>query len=285
MNAYDPDTDSGTILENEPPGTQGMQVQVIDGVSNRNDDFLWLESFNLLFTVTSVITFELADNTEFFSIDQQGIITSKVSFDREARESYDVKVVATDGSSSALSRKLIVASQVFRIDIGDKNDHPPKFKQDEYLKTQTRTFSWWKYKRLIATQLRQLNIHYSIESGNTKNSFKIESETAWKTGRITTNQQLDYEEITEYSLRIKAFDGIYSDYATVKINIANINDSPPEFLEDEYLNEILEEFVYHDCILNIGAYDPDIKDRNLPQRIKYKVSKEDQRELLSIDDS
>ena len=263
--------DSGTILENEPPGTQVMQVRAIDGDAT--------PPFNIIF-------FELADNTEFFSIDQQGIITAKVSFDREERESYNVKVVATDGAPSALftTGKHNVATQVFRIDIADKNDHPPKFKQDEYLADRvpedanlnTLVIEVQAIDRDTATA-----IEYSIESGNTNNSFKIESAT----GRITINQPLDYEQITEYQLRIKAFDGIYSDYATVKINIANVNDCPPEFLEDEYRNEILEEKIHSDCIVNIGAYDPDIKDRNLPQHIKYEVSRKDQRELLTISEN
>lgn len=262
--------DSGTILENEPPGTQVMQVRAID--SDATPPF-------------NTISFELADNTEFFSIDQQGIITAKVSFDREERESYNVKVVVTDGAPSALFQtgKPNVATQVFRIDIADKNDHPPKFKQDEYLADRVPEDA---NLNTLVIEVQAIDrdtasaIEYSIESGNSNNSFKIESST----GRITINQQLDYETITEYLLRIKAYDGIYSDYATVKINVANVNDCPPEFLEEEYRNEILEEQLHEDCIVNIGAYDPDIKDRNLPQHIKYEVSKKDQREYLTINE-
>lgn len=263
--------DSGAILENEPPGTQVMQVRALDGDAT--------SPFN-------TITFELADNTEFFSIDQQGIINAKVSFDREERESYNVKIVATDGAPSALftTGKHNVASQVFRIDIADKNDHPPKFKQDEYLADRVpedANLNTLVIEVLAIDRDTAAAIEYSIESGNANDSFKIESST----GRITINQPLDYEEIIEYQLRIKAFDGIYADYATVKINIANVNDCPPEFFEEEYRNEILEEKISQDCIVTIGAYDPDIKDRNLPQRIKYEVSKKDQRELLTIDET
>lgn len=265
--------DSGTILENEPPGTVVMQVRAIDVDAT--------PPYN-------AIAFELADNTEFFSIDQQGIITAKVSFDREIRESYNVKVVATDGAPSALfmTGKHNVASQVFRIEIADKNDHPPKFKQDEYLADRVPEDA---NLNTLVIEVQAIdkdtasNMDFSIESGNINNTFKIESTI--DTGRITINQPLDYEQITEYILRIKVFDGIYSDYATVKINIANVNDCPPEFFEDEYRNEILEEKLHEDCIVNIGAYDPDIKDRNLPQRIKYEVSKKEQREFLTINEN
>lgn len=264
------EVDTGTILENEPPGTQVMQVRAMDGDAT--------PPFN-------TVTFELADNTEFFSIDPiTGLVTALKSFDREEREFYNVKIIATDGAPSALftNGKHNSATQVFRIEIADKNDHPPKFKQDEYLAERVPEDSNLN-SLVIEVQAVDAdtasNIEYSIESGNTGDSFKID-----KTGRITINKNLDYEQITEYSLKIKAFDGIYSDFATVKITIANVNDCPPEFADEEYRSKIDEEKIHEDCIVIMQAYDPDIKDRNLEQHIKYEVSKKEQRELLTIDD-
>lgn len=50
------------------------------------------------------VTYELEDNKEFFDIDPQtGIITTKVKFDRETRDSYNVKVIAKDGAPSSRS--------------------------------------------------------------------------------------------------------------------------------------------------------------------------------------
>lgn len=50
------------------------------------------------------ITYELGDSTDLFEIDpESGIITTKKEFDREAEESYNVKVIAKDGAPSALS--------------------------------------------------------------------------------------------------------------------------------------------------------------------------------------
>lgn len=264
------EVDTGTILENEPPGTQVMQVRAMDNDAT--------PPFN-------AITFELADNTEFFSIDPiTGLVTALKSFDREEREFYNVKIIATDGASSALftNGKHNSATQVFRIEIADKNDHPPKFKSDEYLADRVpedANLNSLVIEVQAVDQDTASNIEYSIESGNTHDSFKID-----KTGRITINKNLDYEQITDYSLKIKAFDGIYSDFATVKITIANVNDCPPEFLDEEYRSKIDEEKIHEDCIVIMQAFDPDIKDRNLDQHIRYEVSKKEQRELLTIDD-
>jgi hypothetical protein len=263
--------DTGTILENEPPGTQVMLVRAIDNDAT--------SPFN-------VVTFELADNTDLFSIDPvTGVVTALTSFDREENEFYNVKIIATDGAPSSLftTGKHNSATQVFRIEIADKNDHPPKFKQDEYLADRVPEDSNLN-SLVIEVQAIDMdtasNIEYSIESGNINESFKID-----KTGRITINKNLDYEEITEYSLKIKAFDGIYSDFATVKINIANVNDEPPVFTDSEYRSIIDEESIHPYCIVIMTAYDPDIKDRNLDQHIRYEVSKSEQRDFLKIDDT
>lgn len=112
---------TGTVLENEAVGTQVMQVQAfdMDGTSANN-----------------IVSFELVDNKEFFKIDEQtGNITTLVKFDREERDTYNVKVIVTDNSPSALYKtgKPNQGQQVFAITIGDKNDHEPKFKHDEYI--------------------------------------------------------------------------------------------------------------------------------------------------------
>lgn len=115
------EVNTGTVLENEPVGTQVMQVRAfdMDGTSANN-----------------IVSFELVDNKEFFQIDEQtGNITTLVSFDREERDTYNVKVIAKDNSPSALYKtgKPNQGQQVFSITIGDKNDHRPKFKHDEYI--------------------------------------------------------------------------------------------------------------------------------------------------------
>lgn len=49
------------------------------------------------------VTYKLADNTEYFSIDEYtGNITTRVTFDRESQDVYNVKVIASDNSPSAL---------------------------------------------------------------------------------------------------------------------------------------------------------------------------------------
>ena len=117
---------------------------------------------------------------------------------------------------------------MFRIEIADKNDNSPHFAQAVY--TASSILENANINALV-TEVKALDadtaspVTYSIISGNTNNSFYIESTT----GKIRVNQQLDYEKITEYSLTVKAFDGLYNDTAQVKIFIENVNDNPPVF--------------------------------------------------------
>lgn len=111
---------TGSVLENEPPGTPVMQVKAIDadGTSAHN-----------------IVSYELADHTDLFQIDNvTGNITTKVKFDREERDFYNVKVIASDNSPSVLFiGKHNMGQQVFRIEIADVNDNSPKFSLDTYI--------------------------------------------------------------------------------------------------------------------------------------------------------
>lgn len=269
---YFTEVTTGSISENEPKGTPVMQVRAfdMDGTSANN-----------------IISFELGDNTEFFTIDPvTGNITALTTFDREERDFYNVKVIATDNSPSSLynTGEPNRGQQVFRIEIADKNDHSPHFQNDEYIAEKLPEDANINF-LVIEVTAEDIDaasqITYTIENGNIGGAFKIESST----GKISVNSPLDYENITEYSLRIKAFDGIYEDLATVKIRIEDVNDNPPIFTQSKYNTTIEEERVLDSCIIQIEAYDPDIKDRSAPQEIKYFIVKVEQQSLLEIDNT
>lgn len=111
---------SGSVLENEDPGTPVMQVRAFDadGTSANNQ-----------------ISYELGDPSDPFAIDSAtGNITTLKMFDREERSFYNIKIIATDNSESALiPGKHNAGQQVFLIEIADKNDNPPHFTQDTYV--------------------------------------------------------------------------------------------------------------------------------------------------------
>ncbi|XP_072152433.1 DE-cadherin isoform X2 [Bemisia tabaci] len=261
---------SGFVLENEPPGTAVMQVRAIDADSSPEHN---------------QVTYKLADNTEYFSIDEYtGNITTRVTFDRESQDVYNVKVIASDNSPSALysTGEPNRGQQVFKIEIADKNDHPPKFTQDFYYAD---AISEDANKNSLVAEVKALDndtasvVSYSIVDGNIDDAFLIEQST----GKIKVANKLDYENIKQYLLKIKAFDGIFEDTCEVRIEIKNVNDNPPVFLPYENKIQIQEELLVPGCITKVEAYDPDIPDREADQNISYFVVKAEQQKLLSID--
>ncbi|XP_054263289.1 DE-cadherin-like [Macrosteles quadrilineatus] len=264
---------SGSVSENEPPGTPVMQVRAIDGDGT---------------SANNQVMYELVDNTDVFTIDPYtGNITTLVTFDREERASYNVKVIAIDNSPSAnkVNGEPNKGQQTFRIEIADKNDHAPKFNKERYVAEAMPEDANINH---LVTQVEaqdkdsESSVTYSIIDGNTGNAFLIEP----KTGKIRVNSPLDYENTTSYTLKVRAFDGVYEDQAYVDIKIENVNDNPPKFLP--YVNNITieEEKMKEGCIMTLKAYDPDIPDRDAPQHIVYNVvNKQDQQNYLTINNN
>lgn len=89
-------------------------------------------------------------------------------------------------------------------------------------------------------------VTYSIIAGNTYDAFSITNYT----GEIRVKNPLDFENITSYSLDVRASDGIFEDFAKVIITILNINDNPPVF-EANYSKTIQEETEYSGCIVKV----------------------------------
>ena len=178
------------------------------------------------------VTYSLANYQDLFTIDSYtGNITTLTTFDREDVDTYTVKVKATDNSPSALYKtgEHNVGEQNFRVEIADKNDNPPKFKQSMYeakgIKEDANINS-------LVTEVQaedadtSTTVTYSIIHGNVDDSFYIENTT----GKIRVKNTLDYETTTQYDLTVRAFDGAFEDTATVKIYIENVNDNKPVFL-------------------------------------------------------
>ncbi|XP_052897559.1 DE-cadherin-like [Anopheles moucheti] len=262
---------SGTIPEDEPPGTAVMKVRAydLDGTSANN-----------------IVSYRFDDeNQHLFHIDNQtGNITSLVKFDREATDSYLLNIIAEDNSPSALYRngQPNSISQLFIIKISDKNDHQPKFVKDHFVAENVPEDENINTVVIEVTAIDQDTaslITYSIIEGNVGDAFKIDENT----GRISVNSHLDYETIRSYQLIVQADDGIFQDNATVSIKIENVNDNPPRFIDLRNVT-IQEETFPPGCIMTIQAFDPDIENRDEPQHIRFSFVKE-QEDLLEIDDT
>lgn len=263
----------GSVLENEIPGTPVMQVQAVDldGTAENN-----------------IVSYELADHKDLFQIDSRtGNITTKAEFDRESNSVFNVKVIAKDNSPSALKKNTNEpnsAEQVFRIVIEDKNDNSPKFTKNIYVANNILE-SIDVNKVVIEVKAEDKDtasaIKYTIIDGNIGDAFSIEEVT----GKIRVKNPLDYETRTSYELKVLADDGKFNDTAIVQINIENVNDMLPVFIDFTKEITIDEETKVEGCLVRVQAYDPDISDRNAPQNIMYYVKPVKGEQYLKVNES
>ena len=96
------------------------------------------------------------------------------------------------------------------------------------------------------------NISYSIVSGNINDTFTINSTSA----ELYLNRVLDREEIMVYSLVLEAVDnGIIqlTGFATLEINVLDVNEFAPQFSESNYTVEIDENEPYGYTVFQVNA--------------------------------
>ncbi|XP_041054608.1 protocadherin Fat 4 [Carcharodon carcharias] len=209
--------------------------QIIYQVLGRDDDL----------GSNSKLTYEINRGNEDgkFSISANGGISLVQSLDRETRGEYMLLVTVTDAGVPPLT-----GSGTIKIIVDDLNDNSPAFEQSQYTVTVSEA---------SPIGLTLLTIHavdpdagengqisYSMESG--ESPFSIEPIS----GRIVTTSDLDREVQASYTLIILATDRNYikplSSSTSVFVIIEDVNDEPPQFLNDPYVANV-------PAILNEGS--------------------------------
>ncbi|KAL2094300.1 hypothetical protein ACEWY4_009019 [Coilia grayii] len=160
--------------------------------------------------------------------------------DREERDSYDLRVLATDAGTPPLR-----AESSFTIQVTDINDNPPLFDQQAYNYTISEVVDPGNFVLQVTARDKDTGpngeVRYSIlpNAGTNAYWFSIDP----MTGIITTALQLDYETNPKPRVTVVAMDGgrpPLSSTAVVEINLENINDNAPVFSSSHYNVSIKE---------------------------------------------
>lgn len=79
---------------------------------------------------------------------------------------------------------------------------------------------------------------------------------------------LDYEEIKEYTLTVRATDNVSAIFAEVLVNVlvTDVNDCPPEFASNSYNVTVSEAASFGSFVLKVEATDNDTGEWSLGNR-------------------
>lgn len=169
--------------------------------------------------------------------------------DREERDSYDLRVMATDSGTPPLR-----AESSFTILVTDVNDNPPLFDQESYRQTIPEVVYPGSFVLQVTARDKDHgpngDIHYRLLKGKNSDWFSIHPDT----GIITTAMALDFESEPAPSITVVATDSGHpqlSSTAKVEIVLQDINDNTPTFSSSVYNASIKENTPAGTCFLEV----------------------------------
>ncbi|XP_022445886.1 protocadherin Fat 2 [Delphinapterus leucas] len=191
-----------------------------------------------------------------------GILYVNKSLDFETSPKYFLSIECSRKGSSSLSDMTTIV-----VNITDVNEHRPRFSQDLY---STRVLENAIVGDVVLTVSANdedgpLNsaITYSLIGGNELGHFAIHP----KKGELQVAKALDWEQISSYSLRLRATDSgkppLHED-TDIAIQVADVNDNPPRFFQLNYSTSIQENSPIGSKVLQLILSDPDSPENGPP---------------------
>ncbi|MGH0130280.1 UNVERIFIED_CONTAM: hypothetical protein FKN15_057040 [Acipenser sinensis] len=228
------------VPENISPYTALLHIQA------RNP-----EGFRVIYNLVE----ENASRT--FNIDfKSGILSVTDFLDYETQTQHVLTVRATDAVMGTFSEATV------EIEVEDINDNPPLFQKTVYT---AEVFEGLP----IGTSVLQVHASDKDSGRNKAISYEINSSEFFDidalSGQIVTTQELDYETIHQFHLKVKALDnGVppMTSEALVIVNVSDVNDNPPEFTQPQYEATLSEMATCGQIVIKVQASDPDVVDAN-----------------------
>ncbi|XP_060905083.1 protocadherin gamma-A11-like [Labrus mixtus] len=211
---------SGKISEDSTPGTVVALISVQDKDSGKNGQIHLNIDERLPFKIKS-------------SLRSYYTLVTEQNLDREKLSKYNITLTATDEGSPALSSTKAVV-----LDVTDINDNAPAFSQRVYntqvMENNSPGVALVQIHATDPDQGQNARISYFLIDGEVNGHpvsefFSINTES----GVIQSLRSLDYEQVKEYKIRVKAQDGgspPLSSNATVIVRVRDQNDNPPQVL-------------------------------------------------------
>lgn len=206
---------------------------------------------------------------DVFIIDpEEGYISTRRALDREKVARYILVIQAVDQGKLS-ERKTSTMS--LTVNVKDDNDNSPVFTGKDYILNlrEDRAVSRTKeILRLTATDKDEgKNAEVTYRFSQRQDDFMINRTT----GYLYLIRSLDYEDTESYSLSIRAEDqGTPAKFQliTVLVNVIDINDNDPEFIQTSYIRNVDEDIGEGARVIQVSAFD---KDSDQNSRLTYSI--------------
>ncbi|KAI8521682.1 Cadherin-23 [Branchiostoma belcheri] len=200
-----------------------------------------------------VMLFEVENST--------GVISSARLLDRETMGYNGIVELTIQISDLGTPPKMTKTKAVIKI--LDSNDNSPYFQQSSYsLAVSEDEYGGTSILGLVALDSDEENVlTYAITDGNDDGDFAIGAST----GHVIVAKSLDYETRPAYTLTVTAYDQDgRNGSTTLLVEILDVNDNPPVFLQDIYKVKVMEDVPPGALVGQVKATDAD----HLPQNKK-----------------
>lgn len=208
----------------------------------------------------SLISYSISNSvphTDAFEINSDGDIFVSGLIDREVNSQYILTITAKDHGDPPFS-----SQSKMKIVVDDINDNTPQFTKSRY---QYRVHETFQVGQIIANvsavdkdSADNGRVTYYITYGNRAHKFALDPHT----GEITLVSPLDYEQDHRgFHLTVEAVDHgrppRRNSTGVVDINVVDVNDNKPYFINPPYQKFVKENFPSGVEILRVHAYDGD----------------------------
>ncbi|VDP11762.1 unnamed protein product [Onchocerca flexuosa] len=172
------------------------------------------------------LTADESDAWKYFKINEEsGEIFTVSALDAEYSKEYNLHVIAKDHGNPQLSNTVVV-----KIEILDKNDNAPRFSNLFYGTVAENSPLGTSILRVTSYDADMNSTLFYYLEGDYADSFLIDQQTGW----ISLAKEVDREKKNEYSIKVKAWDGLWEVRTSLTITVEDINDNPPTFNDSSY---------------------------------------------------
>lgn len=205
-----------TVLEGNSKGTLVMKVNALDADQGANSRVLYH------------IVDGNHDNAFIIEPAFSGIVKTNIVLDREIRDVYQLKVIATDEGVPQMT-----GTATIRVHIIDVNDNQPTFPPHRVITVSEGIELGSVLTVMSANDVDQsptLTYSFVDEPLSDSRAFAIDRFS----GKIVLREHLDYETMQEYQLIVMASDSAHVVRTTLTIRVMDVNDNAPVFQQPAY---------------------------------------------------